>query len=53
MVLLLQITRGIQPQIIQKNLKPNIIIYTANKKFNLPDKLQRYKAITYPDIRQG
>ena len=52
----LQITRGIQPRehAYKKNLKPNIIIYTAKKKFNLPDKNYKgYKAITYPDIRWG
>ena len=38
----------------KKNLKPNIIIYTAKKKFNLPNKNYKgYKAITYPDIRWG
>ena len=55
-IIYLQITRGIQPRehAYKKNLKPNIIIYTANKKFNLPDKNYKgYKAITYPDIRWG
>jgi len=53
-IIYLQITRGIQPRehAYKKNLKPNIIIYTAKKKFNLPDKnYTGYKAITYPDIR--
>ena len=55
-IIYLQITRGIQPRehAYKKNLKPNIIIYTANKKFNLPNKNYKgYKAITYPDIRWG
>ena len=55
-IIYLQITRGIQPRehAYKKNLKPNIIIYTAKKKFNLPDKYYKgYKAITYPDIRWG
>ena len=55
-IIYLQITRGIQPRehAYKKNLKPNIIIYTAKKKFNLPDKNYKgYKAITYPDIRWG
>ena len=52
----LQITRGVQPRnhIYKKNLKPNIIIYSVNKSFNLPNKKYKgYKAITYPDIRWG
>ena len=55
-IIYLQITRGLQPRehAYQKNLKPNIIIYTAKKKFNLPNKNYKgYKAITYPDIRWG
>ena len=55
-IIYLQITRGIQSRehAYKKNLKPNIIIYTAKKKFNLPDKNYKgYKAITYPDIRWG
>tara|TARA_Y100001970_G_scaffold220396_1_gene270687 strand:- start:1559 stop:2398 length:840 start_codon:yes stop_codon:yes gene_type:complete len=55
-IIYLQITRGIQPRehAYKKNLKPNIIIYTTKKKFNLPDKnYTGYKAITYPDIRWG
>lgn len=55
-IIYLQITRGIQPRehAYKKNLKPNIIIYTAKKKFNLPNKNYKgYKAITYPDIRWG
>ena len=55
-IIYLQITRGIQPRehAYKKGLKPNIIIYTTKKKFNLPDKNYKgYKAITYPDIRWG
>ena len=55
-IIYLQITRGIQSRehAYKKNLKPNIVIYTAKKKFNLPNKNYKgYKAITYPDIRWG
>jgi len=55
-IIYLQITRGFQPRehAYKKNLKPNTIIYTAKKKFNLPNKNYKgYKAITYPDIRWG
>ena len=55
-IIYLQITRGIQPRehAYKKNLIPNVIIYTAKKKFNLPNKSYKgYKAITYPDIRWG
>ena len=55
-IIYLQITRGVQPRehSYKKNLKPNIIIYTAKKNFNFPDKnFKGYKAITYPDIRWG
>ena len=55
-IIYLQITRGVQPRehAYKKNLIPNIIIYTAKKKFNLPNKNYKgYKAITYPDIRWG
>jgi len=55
-IIYLQITRGIQPRehAYKKNLNPNIIVYTAKKKFNLPNKNYKgYKAITYPDIRWG
>ncbi len=55
-IVYLQITRGIQPRehAYKRNLKPNLIIYTAKKKFNLPNKNYRgFKAITYPDIRWG
>ena len=55
-IIYLQITRGIQPREhnYKKNLKPNIIIYTTKKNFNLPNKNYKgFKAITYPDIRWG
>ena len=55
-IIYLQITRGVQPRehSYKKNLKPNIIVYTAKKNFNFPDKnFKGYKAITYPDIRWG
>ncbi len=55
-IIYLQITRGLQSRehAYKKNLKPNIIIYTSKKKFNLPNKNYKgYKAITYPDIRWG
>ena len=50
----LQVTRGVQNRehAYNTNLKPNIIIYTNNKNFNLPNKNYKgFKAITYPDIR--
>ena len=55
-IIYLQITRGIQSRehAYKKNLKPNIIIYTSRKNFNLPNKNYKgFKAITYPDIRWG
>ena len=55
-IIYLQITRGVQcrEHAYKKNLKPNIIIYTVKKKFNLPNQNYKgYKAITYPDIRWG
>ena len=55
-IIYLQITRGIQPRshAYKKGLKPNVIIYTAKKKYNLPNKNYKgFKAITYPDIRWG
>ena len=55
-IIYLQITRGVQSRehAYKKNLKPNVIVYTAKKKFNLPNKNYRgFKAITYPDIRWG
>jgi D-alanine transaminase len=55
-IIYFQITRGVQSRehAYKKNLKPNVIIYTAKKKFNLPNKnFKGFKAITYPDIRWG
>ena len=55
-IIYLQITRGVQSRehAYKKNLKPNVIIYTSKKKFNLPNKNYKgFKAITYPDIRWG
>jgi len=55
-IIYLQITRGVQSREHAYNNKliPNVIIYTAKKKFNLPNKNYRgFKAITYPDIRWG
>ena len=53
-IIYLQITRGVQPRdhSYKNNLIPNLIIYTINKKFNLPKKnLKGKKAITYKDLR--
>ena len=55
-IIYLQITRGVQSRehSYRKNLKPNLIVYTVKKKFNLPNKNYKgFKAITYPDIRWG
>jgi D-alanine transaminase len=55
-IIYLQITRGVQSRehAYKKNLNPNVIAYTAKKKFNLPNKSYKgFKAITYPDIRWG
>ena len=55
-IIYLQITRGVQQRehSYKKKLKPNIIVYTMKKSFNLPNKnYQGFKAITYPDIRWG
>jgi len=55
-IIYLQITRGVQSRehAYKKNLKPNVIVYSAKKKFNLPNKNYKgFKAITYPDIRWG
>ena len=55
-IIYLQITRGVQSRehAYKNNLKPNLVVYTAKKKFNLPNKNYRgFKAITYPDIRWG
>ena len=50
----LQITRGVQSRehAFKKNLKPTIIIYTKNKKFNLPNKyFKGVNVITHEDLR--
>ena len=55
-IIYLQITRGVQSRehAYKRNLKPNVVVYTAKKKFNLPNKNYKgFKAITYPDIRWG
>ena len=55
-IIYLQVTRGVQSRehAYKRNLKPNIVVYTAKKKFNLPNKNYKgFKAITYPDIRWG
>ena len=53
-IVYLQITRGVQPRdhAYEKNLKPNIIIYTIDRKLNLPNNnFKGEKAITYQDLR--
>ena len=53
-IVYLQITRGVQHRdhSYKNNLIPNLIIYTINKKFNLPNKnFKGEKAITYKDLR--
>jgi len=53
-IVYLQITRGVQPRdhAYKKNLKPNIIIYTIDRKLNLPNNnFKGEKAITYQDLR--
>ena len=53
-IVYLQITRGVQARdhSYKNNLIPNLIIYTINKKFNLPNKnFKGEKAITYKDLR--
>ena len=53
-VIYMQITRGVQSRehSYKNNLIPNLIIYTINKKFNLPNKkFKGEKAITYKDLR--
>jgi D-alanine transaminase len=55
-IVYLQVTRGVQSRehVYKENLKPNLIIYTIKKKFNLPNQNYKgFKAITYPDIRWG
>ena len=53
-IVYLQITRGVQPRDhdYRNNLIPNLIIYTINKKLNLPNSnFKGVKAITYKDLR--
>ena len=53
-IIYLQITRGIQyrEHKYEKNLTPTLIIYTRNKKFNLPGKyFYGVNAITHEDLR--
>ena len=53
-IIYLQITRGIQfrEHKYQKNLAPTLIVYTRNKKFNLPGKkFVGVNTITYQDLR--
>ena len=53
-IIYLQITRGVQyrEHKYEKKIKPTIIIYTRNKKFNLPGKnFKGVNTITYEDLR--
>ena len=53
-IVYLQITRGVQSRDhnYRNNLIPNLIIYTINRKLNLPNKnFKGEKAITYKDLR--
>ena len=53
-IVYLQITRGVQSRDhnYRNNLIPNLIIYTINKKLNLPNSnFKGVKAITYKDLR--
>ena len=53
-IIYFQITRGVQSRehVYNKYIKPTIIIYSRNKKFNLPGKnYLGVKAITYKDLR--
>ena len=53
-IVYLQITRGVQPRYhdYRNNLIPNLIIYTINRKLNLPNSnFKGVKAITYKDLR--
>ena len=53
-IVYLQITRGVQPRDhnYKNNLIPNLIIYSINKKLNLPNNnFKGEKAITYKDLR--
>ena len=53
-IVYLQITRGVQPRDhnYKNNIIPNLIIYTINRKLNLPNSnFKGVKAITYKDLR--
>ena len=53
-IIYLQITRGIQPRehVYKKYLKPTVIIYGREKKYNLPSKkFKGVKVITHEDLR--
>ena len=53
-IIYLQITRGVQERehVYNKKIKPNLIIYSRQKKFNLPaNQLKGVKAITHEDLR--
>ena len=53
-IVYLQITRGVQPRDhnYKNNIIPNLIIYTINRKLNLPNNnFKGVKAITYKDLR--
>ena len=53
-IIYLQITRGVQQRnhAYKNNLTPNLIIYSINKKFNLPNKnFKGVNAITFNDLR--
>ena len=53
-IVYLQITRGVQSRNhdYRNNLIPNLIIYTINRKLNLPNSnFKGVKAITYKDLR--
>jgi len=53
-IIYLQVTRGVQyrEHKYEKNLLPTLIIYTRDKKFNLPgNKFKGVNTITYEDLR--
>ena len=53
-IIYLQVTRGVQyrEHKYKKNLSPTLIIYTRDKKFNLPgNKFKGVNTITYEDLR--
>ena len=53
-IIYLQVTRGVQyrEHKYEKNLSPTLIIYTRDKKFNLPgNKFKGVSTITYDDLR--